>query len=72
MCGLVCRVLHVNIRMSLMVGSIPTPPTWHGVWLRLIEDTATARGASASALATRTYYPYTRLQYLEAFNAPQY
>ena len=57
MCGLVCRVLHVNIRMSLMVGSIPTPPTWHGVWLRLIEDTTTARGASASALVTRMAAP---------------
>ena len=48
MCGLVCRVPHVNIRMSLTVGSIPTPPTWHGVWLRLIENTTTARGRQAS------------------------
>jgi hypothetical protein len=53
MCGLVRRVLHVNIRMSLVIGSVPTPLTWHGVWLRLIEATTTARGALASALATR-------------------
>ena len=43
--------------MSLMVGSIHTPPTWHGVWLRLIENTTTARGAPASALATRMAAP---------------
>ena len=40
--------------MTLMLGSIPTPPTWHGMWVRLIEDTTPARGALASALATRT------------------
>ena len=57
MCGLVCRVPHVNIRMSLVIGSVPTPLTWHGAWLRLIEDTTTARGALASALATRTPRP---------------
>jgi hypothetical protein len=54
MCRLVCPVLHVYIRMSLVIGSIPAPLTWHGLWLRLIEDTTTARGALASALATRT------------------
>ena len=57
MCGLVCRVPHVNIRMSLVIGSVPTPLTWHGAWLRLIEDTTTARGALASALATRMAAP---------------
>ena len=57
MCGLVCPVLHVYTRMSLMIGSISTPPTWHGLWLRLIEDTTTARGALASALATRMAAP---------------
>ena len=39
--------------MSLVIGSVPTPLTWHGAWLRLIEDTTTAHGALASALATR-------------------
>ena len=39
--------------MSLMLGSVPTAPSWHGLWLRLIEDTTPARGALASALATR-------------------
>jgi hypothetical protein len=57
MCGLVCPVLHVYIRMSLVIGSIPTPLTWHGLWLRLIEDTTTARGALASAQATRMAAP---------------
>ena len=48
------RVVGGSIRMSLVIGSVPTPLTWHGAWLRLIEDTMTARGALASALATRT------------------
>jgi hypothetical protein len=39
---------------TLVIGSIPTPLTWHGLWLRLIDDTTTARGALASALTTRT------------------
>jgi hypothetical protein len=39
--------------MSLMLGSVSTAPSWHGLWLRLIEDTTPARGALASALATR-------------------
>ena len=60
MCGLVCPVLHVYIRMSLVIGSIPTPLMCDVAWtvahrLRLIEDTTTARGALASALATRIY-----------------
>jgi hypothetical protein len=55
MCGLVCPVRHVNIRMSLAIGSVPTHLMWHGVWLRLIEDTTTARGALASALATHSH-----------------
>ena len=42
--------------MSLMLGSVSTTPSWHGLWLRLIEDTTPARGALASALATRTGY----------------
>ena len=36
-----------------MLGSVPTAPSWHGLWLQLIEDTRPARGALASALATR-------------------
>ena len=36
---------HVNIRMSLMLGSIPNASPWHGVWHWLMEDTTLARGA---------------------------
>ena len=43
--------------MSLMLGSVSTAPSWHGLWLRLIEDTTPARGALASALATRRIKP---------------
>ena len=44
----------LNIRMSLMLGSIPNASPWHGVWHWLMEDTTPARGALASANATRT------------------
>ena len=37
-----------------MLGSVSTAPSWHGLWLRLIEDTTPARGALASALVTHT------------------
>ena len=45
-----------------MLGSVPTAPSWHGLWLRLIEDITLARAmargalplASGSALATRS------------------
>ena len=43
-----------------MLGSVPTAPSWHGLWLRLIEDTTPARGALASALATRMAAPIAR------------
>ena len=46
--------------MSLMLGSVTTAPSWHGLWLRLIEDTTPARGALASALATRMAAPTAR------------
>ena len=46
--------------MSLMLGSVSTAPSWHGLWLRLIEDTTPARGALASALATRMAAPTAR------------
>ena len=46
--------------MSLMLGSVSTAPSWHGLWLRLIEDTTPARGALASALATRMAAPIAR------------
>ena len=46
--------------MSLMLGSVSTTPSWHGLWLRLIEDTTPARGALASALATRMAAPIAR------------
>ena len=46
--------------MSLMLGSVSTTPSWHGLWLRLIEDTTPARGALASALATRMAAPTAR------------
>ena len=46
--------------MSLMLGSVSTTPSWHGLWLRLIEDTTPARGALASALATRMVAPIAR------------
>ena len=43
-----------------MLGSVTTAPSWHGLWLRLIEDTTPARGALASALATRMAAPIAR------------
>ena len=43
-----------------MLGSVSTTPSWHGLWLRLIEDTTPARGALASALATRMAAPIAR------------
>ena len=45
-----------------MLGRIGTftAPSWHGLWLRLIEDTTPARGALASALATRMAAPIAR------------
>ena len=43
-----------------MLGSVSTTPSWHGLWLRLIEDTTPARGALASALATRMAAPTAR------------
>ena len=43
-----------------MLGSVPTAPSWHGLWLRLIEDTTLARGALASALATRRVVQHDR------------
>ena len=43
-----------------MLGSVTTAPSWHGLWLRLIEDTTPARGALASALATRMAAPTAR------------
>jgi hypothetical protein len=46
--------------MSFMLGSVTTAPSWHGLWLRLIEDTTPARGALASALATRMAAPIAR------------
>jgi hypothetical protein len=46
--------------MSVMLGSTPHAPSWHGLWLRRIENTTPARGALASALATRMAAPTAR------------
>ena len=40
-----------------MLGSIPNASPWHGVWHWLMEDTTPARGALASANATRMAAP---------------
>ena len=57
--------------MSLMLGSVSTTPSWHGLWLRLIEDTTPARGALASALATRRSERRRRLRTCRSAAAKQ-
>ena len=53
--------LHVNIRNVTHARISPyCSLSWHGLWLRLIEDTTPARGALASALATRMAAPTAR------------
>ena len=48
---------HINIRnITHARVSLYTAPSWHGLWLRLIENTTPARGALASALATRSKF----------------
>ena len=51
-CADVCRVsraftsITIAYTMSLMLGSTPHAPSWHGLWLRLIENTKPTRGRS--------------------------
>ena len=47
-----------------MLGSIPNASPWHGVWHWLMEDTTPARGALASANATRTRPCCAQVTYL--------